>query len=157
MQLALFLVHAAETNDPEWGAYLDEAQELGQLPPVVWGEEELQELQGTQVAETVMQYRCAHHTDDKQIANTVFEAGTGPSMSYCANRGDASGVRSLGAQEHAQLSGHNRACIVRCASGLLQLDRLFSNPRVAISVHIGGDAGSVAVSFAQYCLRCVRV
>jgi hypothetical protein len=59
VQLALFLIHAAETNDPEWGTYLQEAQRQQPLPVVLWSDEQLNELQGTQVSETAMQYRCA--------------------------------------------------------------------------------------------------
>lgn len=74
VQLAVFLLHAADAGDPEWGAYLDEAQKSQQLPPVLWSEEVIQELKGTQVAETVMQYRCEHETLTHRSQAAVLEA-----------------------------------------------------------------------------------
>jgi hypothetical protein len=59
VQLALFLLKAQESGDPDWGGYLEEAQQKEPRPVLLWSEELLQELQGTQVSETVMQYRCA--------------------------------------------------------------------------------------------------
>lgn len=61
MQLALFLIHAEATQHDVWGSMLRDFEQSTQQPVVVWSDSQLQELQGTQVAETAMSYRCAKH------------------------------------------------------------------------------------------------
>ena len=56
LQLALFLLHERSQPASEWAAYL---QSLPASPgsPVVWSDEELAELQGTQLLGLVQGYR----------------------------------------------------------------------------------------------------
>jgi hypothetical protein len=57
-QLALFLIHAELTGDAQWGGYLRMAERATSKPATLWKEQELEELRGTQVFNTVLQYRC---------------------------------------------------------------------------------------------------
>ena len=58
VQLALFLIHAEANNDSVWASYLADFAGSQAKPVLLWSDEGLQELQGTQVLETALQYRC---------------------------------------------------------------------------------------------------
>eukprot|EP00892_Ulva_mutabilis_P002294 jgi/Ulvmu1/12065/UM083_0078.1 len=57
MRLALFLIHAEATGDAQWGTYLRDAESAPFKPAILWSEEDLALLEGTQVYSTAMQYR----------------------------------------------------------------------------------------------------
>lgn len=59
MRLALFLIHAEATGDVQWGGYLKAAEAAAFKPAILWSDDDLALLQGTQVFGTAMQYRHA--------------------------------------------------------------------------------------------------
>ena len=59
VRLALFLIQAEASNDAVWGSYLEDFAATSPKPVTLWSQEGLNELQGTQVLETAMQYKCA--------------------------------------------------------------------------------------------------
>lgn len=58
MHLALYLIQAEATDDPVWGQYLNDFERCPFKPVILWSDDSLQELQGTQVLDTALQYRC---------------------------------------------------------------------------------------------------
>jgi hypothetical protein len=59
-RLALFLIYAEASTDPIWSDFLRDFEQ-GCVPTVLWDERSLSELQGTQVFEASLQYRCVYH------------------------------------------------------------------------------------------------
>jgi hypothetical protein len=53
----LYLIYAESSGSSDWGSYLAEAQQADKKPAVLWTEQELTNLQGTQVLDSVLQYR----------------------------------------------------------------------------------------------------
>lgn len=60
VQLALLLTTEANNTASPWSSYFEDFRCKTSLPIVLWSKQELQELQGTQVLSTAMQYRYAH-------------------------------------------------------------------------------------------------
>lgn len=61
LQICLFLLYEQNKQSSAWGPYIDSLPEQVDLP-LFWSQQELQELQGTQLLSSVEGYRCEHPT-----------------------------------------------------------------------------------------------
>jgi hypothetical protein len=59
VQLALLLTTEANNTVSPWSSYFEDFRMNSSLPIVLWSNKDLQELRGTQVLSTALQYRCA--------------------------------------------------------------------------------------------------
>jgi hypothetical protein len=57
MKLSIFLIQASIRKDEIWGSLLSEVDASKVKPIVLWSDEDLYALRGTQVYETAVQYR----------------------------------------------------------------------------------------------------
>lgn len=86
LAVALFLLHErAKGPASRWAPYLA-ALPADAGSPVQWGEEDLQELQGSQALQTAMAYRCVH----------VWMGRSGVCRTECCCVGDTAAGRGRG-------------------------------------------------------------
>eukprot|EP00854_Cymbomonas_tetramitiformis_P009804 gene9804-11612_t len=70
--LALHLLHEKSSSDSKWSPYIEILPETLDLP-LFWSDEELSELQGTQVLESSLNYRSYVQMEYEELATQLFE------------------------------------------------------------------------------------